>query len=87
MCNEMQVPGIDWMLWNNQLLVGQILLLAICSLHKLIPRIGFADLQRWFAAICIKILARFSLDFCHQCRLDGRTSHLFAREYFLLLGV
>jgi hypothetical protein len=28
----------------------------------------------------------FSLDFCHQRRLDGRTSHLFAREYFLLLG-
>jgi len=33
MCNEMQVASIDWMLWNNQLLVGQILLYAICSLQ------------------------------------------------------
>jgi len=63
MCNEMQVASIDWMLWNNQLLVGQILLHAICSLHKPIPRIGFADFQRWFAAICIKILARFFIGF------------------------
>jgi hypothetical protein len=54
MCNEMQVPRIDWMLWNHQLLAGQMLLHPICSLHQVDPKDRVADLKRWFAAICIK---------------------------------